>query len=116
MPVSNEEISVPLRQHEPPEPPNGGLLNIMGIMAASRVLWRRRGFLIRFVAVCVFGGGLLAFILPRNYESTAQIMPPANKNSVASALGSATGLNSELLGIAGMANKTPAALYVGVLR
>jgi capsule polysaccharide export protein KpsE/RkpR len=118
MQVTNGEISVALREPEPPEEaPEAGLLNMAGILSRARLLWRRRGFLVRFVAVSVAVGAILAFALPRNYESTAQVMLPENKSSLATTLTSAGGsVSPDLLALAGLNNKTPAALFVGVLR
>jgi uncharacterized protein involved in exopolysaccharide biosynthesis len=82
-----------------------------------RILWERRRFLMRAM---VFGSSLaalIAFSLPKRFESTARLMPPDSQSSSGAALlaslAAKTGaglIGGELLGM-----KSSGALFVGVL-
>jgi uncharacterized protein involved in exopolysaccharide biosynthesis len=91
--------------------------------AKLRVLWRHRQIFIRAAAIGLLASTLLAFLLPKQYTSTTQLMPPdsqstsgmammmaaaAAKGAGGGALGSVAG---DLLGL-----KSTGALFVGVLR
>jgi capsule polysaccharide export protein KpsE/RkpR len=45
------------------------------------VLWDRRRTLLRVAAVALGLSLIIAFVIPKRYESTARIMPPENSNS-----------------------------------
>ncbi|MGB9404538.1 MAG: Wzz/FepE/Etk N-terminal domain-containing protein, partial [Candidatus Acidiferrales bacterium] len=87
-------------------------------VAQLRLLWNCRVFLLRMA----FAGALLAcaiaFVIPKRYESEAQLMPPDNRSgaglAVAAALanqaGGMGGMAGDLLGL-----KSSGALFVGVL-
>ena len=87
-------------------------------VAQLRLLWNCRVFLLRMA----FAGALLAcaiaFVIPKRYESEAQLMPPDNQSgaglAVAAALanqaGGMGGMAGDLLGL-----KSSGALFVGVL-
>src|SRR5208282_2064057 len=45
------------------------------------VLWDRRLTLIRVAAIALGLSLIIAFVIPKRYESTARIMPPENSNS-----------------------------------
>jgi len=88
-------------------------------LAQLRLLWSRRGFLFRALGVGLILATLVAFLIPKQYESTAQLMPPdtgpGNGFALLAALsgkGDEMGsIASDLLGI-----KSTGALFVGVLR
>lgn len=97
-------------------------------IAKLRLLWSHRRFLLRAVAVGVVLSGLIAFLIPKSYVSTTELMPPDSQASSATSmammatmaakitggLGSMGGLGGvagDLLGV-----KSSGALFVGVLR
>lgn len=89
-------------------------------VARLRMLWQQRRFLLAAAALVALLGVLAAFILPKKYESTTQLMPPDSQSTsgmaLLAALGSkgAGGLSSlagDFLGV-----KSNGALFVGVLR
>ena len=46
-----------------------------------RLLWERRRFLLRAATVGLFVSTLIAFLIPKSYTSTAQLMPPDSQSS-----------------------------------
>lgn len=94
------------------------------LLPRLRLLWDRRRFLAKVMAAGLLASTLLAFLIPKQYESTAQLMPPDSQSSSSLALlaglsaGSGAGggglglgmLAGDLLGI-----KSNGALFVGVL-
>lgn len=84
-----------------------------------RILWNRRHFLARAVLAGVVFGGLLAFLLPVEYESLAQLMPPDAQSGAGMAmLASLAARNGNGLGtVAGdlLGVKSTGALFVGIL-
>jgi uncharacterized protein involved in exopolysaccharide biosynthesis len=85
-----------------------------------RLLWCERRFLSRAAAAGLLLGTLLAFLLPKRFESTAQLMPPDGQSNSGMALlaglASRTGNGSspfagDLLGM-----KSSGALFIRVLR
>jgi uncharacterized protein involved in exopolysaccharide biosynthesis len=94
-----------------------------------RLLWGRRRFLLRGAAVGLLLSTLTAFLIPKSYVSTTQLMPPDSQSSSASSMammaamaakigggsGSAVGglgsVAGDLLGL-----KTSGALFIGVLK
>ncbi|MGB0036233.1 MAG: GNVR domain-containing protein [Candidatus Acidiferrales bacterium] len=85
-----------------------------------RLLWGRRRFLCRAVFAGVLFGTLLAFLLPKRFESTTQLMPPDNQSGsgigLMAALTAKTGnglgaVAGDLLGM-----KSSGALFIGILR
>lgn len=86
-------------------------------LAKVRLLWEERGFFLRLAFVGLFAATLIAFLIPSQFESTAQLMPPDSQSSSNFAmLAGMTGpgglgmLAGDLLGI-----KSTGALFVGVL-
>src|SRR6266478_417945 len=85
-----------------------------------RLLWCERGFLSRAAAAGLLIGILLAFLLPKRFESTAELMPPDGQSNsgmallagLASRTGNGLGpFASDLLGM-----KSSGALFIRVLR
>jgi capsule polysaccharide export protein KpsE/RkpR len=85
-----------------------------------RLLWDHRHFLFRATAAGLLATTLVAFLIPKSYTSTAQLMPPDQQSTSALAMmagmaGKAGGglgaMAGDLLGI-----KSSGALFVGVLR
>ncbi len=85
-----------------------------------RSLWKRRQFFLQAGALGLVVSTLVAFLIPKTFTSTAQLMPPDTQSSsglammaamaskVSGGLGSVAG---DLLGV-----KSSGALFVGVLR
>jgi len=86
-----------------------------------RVIWEERRFLWKMVLCGLVFGTLMAFLIPKYYESTAQLMPPDSDDSSGMAMmaamfsgGSGGGLGAlagDLLGL-----KNTGALFVGILQ
>lgn len=87
-----------------------------------RLLWEERRFLWKAVAVGLALGLLVALLIPKHYQSTAQLMPPDTSDSPGMAMmaamfsggGTAGGLGTlagDLLGL-----KNSGAVFVGILR
>lgn len=85
-----------------------------------RVLWDRRSFLFRAGLAGVVASSLIAFLIPKSYTSTAQLMPPDEQSTsglammaaMASKVGGGLGsMAGDLLGL-----KSSGALFVGMLR
>ena len=85
-----------------------------------RRLWQERSFLIRAATVGLFLGTLLAFLLPKRFESSVQLMPPDGQSSSGMALlaGLAARTGNGLGAFAGdlLGMKSSGALFIGVLR
>ena len=85
-----------------------------------RLLWDRRRFLLRASAVGLLASTLVAFLIPKSYTSTAQLMPPDQQSSSALAMmaGMAAKAGGGLGAVAGdlLGIKSSGALFVGVLR
>jgi uncharacterized protein involved in exopolysaccharide biosynthesis len=87
-------------------------------VARLRLLWNARRFIVRcgIAGLCV--STVIAFLIPKQFESTAQLMPPDTQSSSSLALlaglsgpGGLGMLAGDLLGV-----KSTGALFVGVLR
>jgi capsule polysaccharide export protein KpsE/RkpR len=85
-----------------------------------RLLWGQRRFFLRAVAVGLFISTLVAFLIPKSYTSTTQLMPPDPQSTsgmammaamAAKAGGGLAGVAGDLLGL-----KSSGALFIGVLR
>src|SRR3984957_7243157 len=85
-----------------------------------RLLWNQRRFLRHAAAFGLLVSTLIAFLIPKTYVSTAQLMPPDTQSTSGMALMAAfaakggNGLGAvagDLLGV-----KTTGALFIGVLR
>ena len=85
-----------------------------------RLLWNERKFLWRATAAGLLFGLLLAFVLPKRFESSTELMPPDSQSSsgmaMLAALSAKTGnglgaFAGDLLGM-----KSSGALFIGILR
>src|SRR5690242_940515 len=89
-------------------------------VARLRLLWEQRRFLFR---VSVYGFVIfvvIAFLIPKQYQSTTQLMPPDDQSgspvAMAAALagkvsGSLAGVTGDILGL-----KSSGDLFIGILR
>lgn len=85
-----------------------------------RLLWNQRRFLRRAAAAGLLASTLIAFLIPKTYVSTTQLMPPDAQSTSGMALmaafaakggGGFGSMAGDLLGL-----KTTGALFMGVLR
>jgi len=85
-----------------------------------RLLWSRRRLLLRAFVAAVLASTLVAFLIPKSYTSTAQLMPPDAQSSSGLAMlatmatakaGPYAGMAGDLLGL-----KSSGALFIGILR
>lgn len=94
-----------------------------------RLLWSRRRFLLRGAAIGLLVSACIAFLIPKSYVSTTQLMPPDSQSSSASSMammatmaarlsGGPTSMGGSLGSVAGdlLGVKTSGALFIGVLR
>lgn len=116
--------SAPIRQPAPDLP--GGTLPLApelpkaseNSVAHMRALWEHRRFLSRVALYALLASALVAFLLPKQYESTARLMPPDQQSgtamatmALASKLGGLGTLGGGMVGL-----KSPGELFVGVLQ
>jgi uncharacterized protein involved in exopolysaccharide biosynthesis len=87
------------------------------MVSRLRILWERRRFLMKALMFGSSLAALIAFSLPKRFESTARLMPPDNQSSAGAALfaslAAKTGaglIGGDLLGM-----KSSGALFVGIL-
>jgi len=88
----------------------------------AAVLWEHRRILVRMAAIALVASLVIAFVIPKRYESTARIMPPENAGAGAAvfaalaghALGELGGLGSLAGSLLGSRNSS--ALFVDLLR
>ncbi len=85
-----------------------------------RLLWGRRRFFLRAGTLGLIASTVVAFLIPKSYTSTTQLMPPDPQSTsgmammaamAAKAGGGLAGVTSDLLGL-----KSSGALFIGVLR
>jgi uncharacterized protein involved in exopolysaccharide biosynthesis len=85
-----------------------------------RLLWEHRRFFLRASALGLVASTLVAFLIPKSFTSTAQLMPPDTSSSSTIAMmaamaskvsGGMGSLAGDLLGV-----KSSGALFIGVLR
>lgn len=90
------------------------------MIARLRLLWEKRRFLLRVAAYGLLTSTLIAFLIPKRYESTARLMPPDPQSGSGLAMlaalsgqmgGGLGALAGDLLGA-----KSSSALFVGILR
>jgi uncharacterized protein involved in exopolysaccharide biosynthesis len=84
-----------------------------------RRLWEERRFLLRAALYGLAVATLVAFLIPKQYTSTAQLMPPSSSGtgSMAAALAGLTGQLGGGIGLLGdsLGLKNTSALFVGIL-
>jgi len=89
------------------------------LVGRLRLLWDQRRFLFRVMLYGLMTATLIAFVIPKRYESTARLMPPDSQSSSGLALMAA--LNAKTGGLGAFAGdllgmKSSSALFVGILR
>lgn len=92
----------------------------VGVLQPIEILWERRSRLWKSTALGFLVGLLIAFLVPKQYESTTRLMPPDSQANSAAAMAAAvmgtmpslaTGLANNLPGL-----KSPGALFAGILQ
>jgi capsule polysaccharide export protein KpsE/RkpR len=108
MPGTNEASTVPASQ--------------TNWVTNATLLWNHRRLLARVTAVALVLSAVIAFLLPKQYESVARIMPPDQQGSSGAALlaavaGRSLGGLGSLGSLAGglLGGKTSTALYIDLL-
>jgi uncharacterized protein involved in exopolysaccharide biosynthesis len=85
-----------------------------------RLLWDRRPLVLRGCAIAFLASTLVAFLIPKSFTSSTQLMPPDAQSSsgmsmlaamAAKSVGGLAGMAGDLLGL-----KSSGALFIGVLR
>lgn len=90
------------------------------VVARLWLVWNRRGLVMRVCGLGLALSALTAFLIPKEFQSTARLMPPDQPNSEMEAL--ALAANSKTgSGLGGVANsllglKSSGALFVGILQ
>jgi uncharacterized protein involved in exopolysaccharide biosynthesis len=90
-----------------------------GLIASLRLLWARRRFLLRATFIGLVCATLIAFLIPKRYVSTTQLMPPDSQPSgtlslISAVAGQSGSIGSLAGGLLGM--KSTGDLFIGVLR
>lgn len=113
-PRATEVVDAPAVHEEPEIPLRDSLVSWL------RVLWNERRFMSKAAIVGLLAGTILAFLIPKRFESTAQLMPPDSQSSSSMAMlaamsartgGGLSAFAGDLLGI-----KSSGALFIGILR
>jgi uncharacterized protein involved in exopolysaccharide biosynthesis len=90
------------------------------LVANLRLIWSKRRFLFRVAVAALTASTLVAFLIPKSYTSTTQLMPPDPQSTsgmammaamAAKAGGGLGAVAGDLLGV-----KSSGALFIGVLR
>lgn len=90
------------------------------LIARARLLWRNRTLLGRALMGSLLAGVLLAWMIPSEYQSTVQLMPPDSPTNgglqmLASLAGKSAGAMGSIAGDA-LGVKSAGSLFIGILR
>lgn len=90
-------------------------------IARLRLLWQERRFLARLIGISLLVAVIIAFLIPKRYDSTSRLMPPDSQSGMGVALmtalagrsgtGELGSLAGDLLGI-----RTTGDLFIGILK
>ena len=92
------------------------------MLAGQKLVWKNRHFIFRWMAIGFLASTVIAFLIPKRFESTARLMPPDQGSSGMSmallAAGSRIGADSALGGMAGdlLGLKNSSDLFIGILQ
>lgn len=117
--ASNSDLEVVYHPGpKPTEDPLAGRSREEAVVERLRLLWDQRRPLVKFAAWGLALATLVAFLLPKQFESTTRLMPPDGQSH--SALAMAAALTGGMGGISALAGdmlglKSSGALFVGVL-
>ena len=117
--ISNSELAEALhprpilKEMEDRDPPDS-------LLDRLPLLWDHRKFLFRLTVCGLLAFTLMAFIIPKRFQSTAQLMPPDSQSNPGMALAAAFAgrMSGALSGLAGSALglRTSGDLFIGILR
>lgn len=84
----------------------------------ATVLWEHRRLLARVAVIAFVVSALIAFLIPKRYQSTARLMPPDQPNSGVAVLAAIAGRSAGLGGLAGslLGIRTSDPLFIDLLR
>jgi uncharacterized protein involved in exopolysaccharide biosynthesis len=113
-----------LELNEPVELPSSSeitsTLRAEQVLGKLRLLWRERQFVYRVTAIGMVLATVMAFLIPKQYESSTRLMPPDNQSSTTMALLAAmtskvgAGLGSAAGSLLGL--KSSGEVFVGILQ
>ncbi len=89
-------------------------------VARLRLLWDQRKFLVRMTAAGLAAATFIAFLIPKRYEASTQLMPPDAQSGTSYAMLAAlsmkatSGIGGYLGDVLGL--KSTGALFIGILR
>lgn len=112
------EVSEPVEL--PSSPEVASTLRAEEVLGKLRLLWRERQFVYRVTAMGLVLTTVLAFLIPKQYESTTRLMPPDNQSGTAMAMLAAmtskmgAGLGSTAGTLLGL--KSSGEVFVGILQ
>ena len=89
-------------------------------MPVVTLLWERRLLLARAAAIGLVLATIIAFVIPKEYKSTVQLMPPDSRslsNAGSLAMAAGVGIPAALSGVAGglLGTKSAGSAFVGIL-
>ena len=117
------EFPEPIEIPEPQELPHAS--GSERILAVLRLLWKHRPFLYRATAAGLVIALALAFLIPKQYESTARLMPPDSQSGsgISTMLAALSSVKTESMGggLGSLATnllgaKTSGDLFIGILQ
>jgi capsule polysaccharide export protein KpsE/RkpR len=122
MAIQNGHIVLDPAAEAPPAPERSAVTPAPNWVVNTAILWDHRRLLIRVAAVACVTSLILAFVIPKRYQSTARLMPPDNSGGGAAMLAALAGhslggldglgaLAASFLGVHGNS-----ALYVNLLQ
>lgn len=91
-------------------------------VARQRLLWENRSFILRIAAAAAFLSVIVAFLIPKRYQSTARLMPPDQPSPALGMLSAATSISaqvgSDLGSMAGdlLGLRSSSDLFIGILQ
>jgi len=109
--IQTPRLDAPVSQYNPPD--EAWVSNLA-------LLWTRRRLLARVAALALVLSAVVAFLLPKQYESTTRIMPPEQTSGSAAMLAALVGRGAAPGGLAGLASgllggRTNGALFISLL-
>jgi uncharacterized protein involved in exopolysaccharide biosynthesis len=112
------ELSEPVEL--PSSPQVTPTLRTEKVLGKLRLLWHERPFIYRVSAIGLVLATLLAFLIPKQYESTTRLMPPDNQSSTTMAMLAAmtSKMGAGLASTAGsfLGLKSSGEVFVGILQ
>jgi uncharacterized protein involved in exopolysaccharide biosynthesis len=119
-PVRQPVRELPDNDFPAPPAPDETQVTSHKALTSLRLLWENRVMLYRVSLYALLASTLIAFIIPKRYESTARLMPPDNQSSSGLAMAAAAMSGSAAGGLGGIASdllglKSTSDIFVGIL-